>query len=61
MIQWGTVEEKQFAGVQGIRMNLVLDLLKSLGESHPSEDVQDTVGYTNLEFKRTHMSRFRKC
>lgn len=55
------MEEKQFAGVQGIRMNLVLDMLKSLRESHPSEDVQDTVAYTNLEFKRTYMSRFRMC
>lgn len=50
-----------FAGVQGIRMSLVSDILKRLRESHPSEDVQDTVGYTNREFKRTHMIRFRKC
>lgn len=49
------------AGVQGVRMSLVSDMLKRLRESHPSDDVQDTVGYTNHEFNRTHMSRFRKC
>lgn len=45
------MEEKPFAGVGGLRMSLILAVLKSLGESRPSEDIQETAGHGNLEFK----------
>lgn len=48
------MEKKQFAWAEGIMISLVLSMSR-LPQSYSSEYVQETVVYTNLEFKRTHV------